>query len=95
MKENQKAANQGKDLVSLFKRRFNEFEKKIDDKHANINERNQEVRRIIKQDIKSSTKENYTGIVKSTENPIIPDFRKILRDEKLKEIDEERQQELH
>ena len=48
MKENQKAANQGKDLVSLFKRRFNEFEKKIDDKHANINERNREVRRIDK-----------------------------------------------
>ena len=49
---------------------------------------------MIKPDKKSSTKENCAGIVKSTENPIIPDFRKILRDEKLKEIDEERQQEL-
>ena len=48
MKENQEAANQGKDLLSLFKRRFNELEKKIEDKHANINERNQEVRRIDK-----------------------------------------------
>ena len=50
--------------------------------------------KLIKQNNKSSTKENYAGIVKSTENPIIPDFQKILCDEKLKEIDEKRQQEL-
>ena len=31
LKENQKAANQENDLVSLFERRFNELEKKIDD----------------------------------------------------------------
>ena len=93
LKENQKAANQENDLVSLFERRFNELEKKIDDTQTSIKEIKKSGE-LIKQDIKSSTKENYAGIVKSTENPIIPDFRKILCDEKLKEIDEERQQEL-
>ena len=92
LKENQKAANQEKDLVSLSERRFNELEKNIDDTQTTIKEIKSG--ELIKQDIKSSTKENYAGIIKSTENPIIPDFWKILCDEKLKEIDDERQQEL-
>ena len=36
LKENQKAANQEKDLVSLFERRFNELEKKIDDTQTSM-----------------------------------------------------------
>ena len=43
---------------------------------------------LIKPDNKISTEENCAGIVKSTENPIIPDFRKILCDVKLKESEE-------
>lgn len=42
----------------------------------------------------NSTKESFVGIFKSTQKKIVPDFRKILRDEKLKEIDEERQWDL-
>ena len=38
LKENQKAANQEKDLVSLFERRFNELEKKIDDTQTSMKE---------------------------------------------------------
>ena len=91
--ENQKAANQEKELVTLFEWRFNELEKKIDDTQTSMKEIKKSGK-LIKQNIKSSTKENYAGIVKSTENPIIPDFQKILCDEKLKEIDEKRQQEL-
>ena len=90
LKENQKAANQEKDLVSFFERRFSELEKKIDDTQTSMKEIKKSGE-LIKQD--SSTKENCAGIVKSTENPIVPDFRKIHLDEKLKEIDEERQQE--
>ena len=82
LRENQKAANQEMDLVSLFEIRFNELEKKIDDTQTSMKEIKKSGE-LIKQDIKSSTKENYAGIVMSTENPIIPDFRKILCDEKL------------
>ena len=71
----------------------NELKKKIDDTQTSMKEIKKSGE-LIKQDIKSSTKENYAGIIKSTENPIIPDFWKILCDEKLKKIDDERQQEL-
>ena len=61
LKENQKAANQEKDLVSLLESRFNELEKKIDDTQTSMKEiKSGELK---KQD-KSSTKENYAGIVK-------------------------------
>ena len=63
-------------------RRFNELEKKIGDTQTSMKEIKKSGE-LIKQDTKSSTKENCAGIVKSTENPIIPDFRKIIRDEKL------------
>ena len=82
LRENQKGTNQEMDLVSLFEIRFNELEKKIDDTQTSMKEIKKSGE-LIKQDIKSSTKENYAGIVMSTENPIIPDFRKILRDEKV------------
>ena len=72
LKENQKAANQEKDLV-FFERTFNELEKKIDDTQTSMKEIKKSGE-LIKQDIKSSTKENYAGIIKSTENLIIPDF---------------------
>ena len=52
LKENQKAANQGKDLVSLFERRFNELKKKIDDTQTSIKEIKKSGE-LIKQDIKS------------------------------------------
>ena len=71
----------------------NELKKKTDDTQTSMKEIKKSGE-LIKQDIKSSTKENYAGIIKSTENPIIPEFWKILCDEKLKEIDDERQQEL-
>ena len=71
----------------------NELEKKIDDTQTSMKEIKKSGE-LIKPDNKSSAKENCAGILKSTENPIIPDFRKILCNEKLKEIDEERQQEL-
>ena len=38
LKENHKAAYQEKDLVSLFERRFNELEKKINDMQTSMKE---------------------------------------------------------
>ena len=55
LKENQKSANQEKDLMSLFERRFNELEKKIDDMQTSMKEIKKSGE-LIKPDNKSSTK---------------------------------------
>ena len=45
----------------------------------------------IKLNNKSTTKENFAGIIKSTQKTIFSQFCKILPDEKLKEINKETQ----
>lgn len=93
LKEERKIAHQEKDLVSLFQKRFDELEKKIDGTQTSVEEMKKSGE-VFKLNNEHATKESFAGIVKSTQKTMFPEFRKILRDEKLKEIDEERQHDL-
>ena len=66
--------------------KFEEFENKI--KQALVKERDKTTGFTV-----VDTNTSFAGIVKdSSKNHIFPEFRKILRDERIKEIEEEHQQ---
>ena len=87
-KQNKKE-DQEKDLLKLMENKFEEFENKI--KQALVKGSFQEGNKTTVNQGETNT--NFAGIVKdSSKNHIFPEFRKILRDERIKEIEEEHQQ---
>ena len=80
-KQNKKE-DQEKDLLKLMENKFEEFENKI--KQALVKGSNKTTAN------QGETNTNFAGIVKdSSKNHIFPEFRKILRDKRIKEIEEE------
>ena len=87
MKEKEKNNIQGKDLIDLIKHKFKQLEKKL---HDTLNDRVKKVKsnEPINKEPRRGT---FASVIKENH---APDFRMILREEKMNEIEEERQQEL-
>ena len=87
-KQNKKESQEKeKDLVNLIENKFIELEDRIKESIKNsikTNEVNEK---------KNDEKSSFANIV-ADKKTILPEFRKILRDEKLKELEEERQHDL-
>ena len=87
LKEKEKDNIQAKELVDLIDQKFKQMELKLNKTLAC-----KKVKRAQNDSInKEQRKENFASAVKENH---VSDFRKILREEKLNEIEEERQQDL-
>lgn len=87
LKENQKKDTQEKEiLVDLIEKKFNHLEEKLSHKLEES---------VKKATANKTTGESFASVVKENKKElIVPDFGKIIRDEKLKEIEEEHQHDL-
>ena len=94
MNAKRKKESHENDLAELIKKRFSQLERKINDSQETLKDDIKRLEQNSKPINEASAVESFTAVVKSNRNTILPEFRKILRDEKLNKIEEERQHDL-